>query len=175
MSAVLFTNVRVLDGTGKSPFVGHVRIQGNRIQEVLPMEAPLPSDPGAEVIDATGCTLMPGLTEAHAHPSFANISTLHALGEIPPEEHTLITARNVKLMLDQGFTSLNSAASGKPRLDIVIRNAINAGEIPGPRLLAASPELTTTGGLGDPSMMHMHRDTFAVVLDGPRNFVNTRA
>ncbi len=170
MASVVFTNVRVLDGSGRAPFTGHVAVQGNRIRSVLPAEAPLPADPEAELIDGTGCTLMPGLTEAHAHPSFANISTLHALGEIPPEEHTLITARNVKLMLDQGFTSLNSAASGKPRLDIVIRNAINAGELPGPRMLAASPELTTTGGLGDPSMMHMHRDTFAVVLDGPDEF-----
>ena len=129
----------MLDGTGKSPFVGHVRVQGNRIQEVLPIEAPLPGDPDAEIIDGTGCTLMPGLTEAHAHPSFANISSLHALGEIPPEEHTLITARNAKLMLDQGFTSLNSAASGKPRLDIVIRNAINAGEIPWPAPAGGQP------------------------------------
>jgi imidazolonepropionase-like amidohydrolase len=170
MGAVVFTNIRVLDGTGKAPFAGHVRVQGNRIQEVLPVDAPLPGGPDADIVDGTGYTLMPGLTEAHAHPSFANISSLHALGEIPPEEHTLITARNAKLMLDQGFTSLNSAASGKPRLDIVIRNAINAGEIPGPRILAASPELTTTGGLGDPSLMHMHRDTFAVVLDGPDEF-----
>ena len=156
--------------TGKAPFAGHVRVQGNRIQEVLPIDAPLLGGPDADIVDGAGYTLMPGLTEAHAHPSFAKISSLHALGEIPPEEHTLITARNAKLMLDQGFTSLNSAASGKPRLYIVIRNAINAGELPGPRILAASPELTTTGGLGDPSLMHMHRDTFAVVLDGPEEF-----
>ena len=116
MGAVVFTNIRVLDGTGKAPFAGHVRVQGNRIQEVLPVDAPLPGGPDADVVDGTGYTLMPGLTEAHAHPSFANISSLHALGEIPPEEHTLTTARNAKLMLDQGFTSLNSAASGKPRL-----------------------------------------------------------
>jgi imidazolonepropionase-like amidohydrolase len=108
--------------------------------------------------------------ESHAHPSFANTSTLEALGEIPPEEHTLLTMRHVKLLLDQGFTSINSAAAAKPRLDVVIRNAINGGEIPGPRMLAASPELTVTGGLGDVRLGHLDRDTFAIVCDGPEEF-----
>ena len=169
MANVLFTNIMVLDGSGANPYRGHVVVQGNRIKSVAPAEAPVEAG-DAEVIDGGGATLMPGLTEAHGHPSFANISSLHALGEIPPEEHTLITARNVKLMLDQGFTSLNSAASGKPRLDIVIRNAINAGEIPGPRMLAATPEMTTSGGLGDARLFHMDRQTFSIILDGPEEF-----
>jgi len=166
---VLFTNVRVLDGSGADPFRGHVLVQGNRIKSVAPAEAQVEAG-DAEIIDGGGATLMPGLTEAHAHPSFANISSLHALGEIPPEEHTLITARNAKLLLDSGFTSLNSAASGKPRLDVVIRNAINAGEIPGPRMLAASPEMTTSGGLGDARLLHMDRQTFSIVCDGAEEF-----
>ena len=169
MAGVLFNDVMVLDGTGAPPFHGKVMVQGNRIKTVVPIEAPLEAG-DAEVIDAAGATLMPGLTEAHAHPSFANISSLHALGEIPPEEHTLITARNARLLLDSGFTSLNSAASGKPRLDVVIRNAINAGELPGPRMLAASPELTTSGGLGDARLLHMDRQTFSIVCDGPEEF-----
>jgi imidazolonepropionase-like amidohydrolase len=169
MAGVLFNDVMVLDGTGAAPFRAKVMVQGNRIKSVVPIEAPLEAG-DAEVVDAGGATLMPGLTEAHAHPSFANISSLHALGEIPPEEHTLITARNAKLLLDSGFTSLNSAASGKPRLDVVIRNAINAGEIPGPRMLAASPELTTSGGLGDARLLHMDRQTFSIVCDGPEEF-----
>jgi len=92
---------------------------------------------------------MPGLVEAHCHISFANTSDLESLGNIPPEEHTLLAMRHAKVMLDQGFTSINSAAAAKPRLDVVIRNAINAGDIPGPRTLAATPEMTVSGGLGD--------------------------
>ena len=113
---------------------------------------------------------MPGLVEAHAHPSFGNTSTLEALGEVPIEEHTLMTMKHVKLLLDQGFTSINSAAAAKARLDVVIRNAINAGDIPGPRMLAASPELTPTSGLGDVNLRHMKRDSFAIVCDGPEEF-----
>ena len=78
--------------------------------------------------------------------------------------------KHVKLLLDQGFTSINSAAAAKARLDVVIRNAITAGDIPGPRMLAASPELTPTSGLGDVNLRHMKRDSFAIVCDGPEEF-----
>ena len=95
---------------------------------------------------------------------------LEGLGFVPPEEHMLRTVRNAKKMLDQGFTACNSAASAKPRLDVVLRNAINAGDFPGPRTLAASPEMTVTSGLGDVRLMHMHRETFAVICDGAEEF-----
>jgi imidazolonepropionase-like amidohydrolase len=78
---------------------------------------------------------------------------------------------NAKLYLDHGITSCISAASAKPRLDVVIRNAIDAGEIPGPRLLAASPWLTVTGGLGDMRRLHMpYIESMALMLDGPDQF-----
>src|SRR5690606_10113808 len=50
---------------------------------------------------------------------------------------------------------------------VVIRNEIEAGRIPGPRLKAASPELTVTGGLGDNRLMHLYRESFGMVVDGP--------
>ena len=165
----LFNNVSIIDGTGAEPFDGQVLVQGNRIKTVAKAGERLDHD-DAQIVDGGGACLMPGLIEGHAHPSFGNTPDLHSLGDIPPEEHTLLTMRHVKLMLDQGFTALNSAASAKPRLDIVIRNAINAGEIPGPRMLAASPELTVSGGLGDVRMHHLHRETFAIVCDGPDEF-----
>ena len=55
----------------------------------------------------------------------------------------------------------------------MIRNAIDAGDIPGPRTLAASPELATTAGLGDVRLRHMHRETFAIVCDGAEEFRKT--
>ena len=78
-----------------------------------------------------------------------------------------------KVMLDQGFTSIFSAAAAKARLDVVIRNAIDAGDIPGPRMRAASPELTPTSGLGDVRRRHIHRETFAITCDGPDEFRRT--
>ena len=62
---------------------------------------------------------MPGMVEGHCHPSFTGVSMPFQLGMIPPEEHTLKTAANVKLLLESGFTSIYCAASAKPRLDVV--------------------------------------------------------
>ncbi len=169
MTRTLFTNVTILDGATNSPFPGQVLIEGNRIAAVARAGENVAAD-GAERIDGGGATLMPGLVEAHCHISFANTSDLQSLGDIPPEEHTLLAMKHAKLMLDQGFTSINSAAAAKPRLDVVIRNAINAGDIPGPRMLAATPEMTVSGGLGDVRLWHLHRETFAIVCDGADEF-----
>src|SRR5712672_204776 len=168
MAGTLFANVRIIDGSGAEPFTGHVLVDGNRIKSVGRERPAAASE--AVVVDGSGATLMPGLVEAHAHISFANTPDLESLGAIPPEEHTLLAARHAKLMLDQGFTSISSAAAAQPRLDVVIRNAINAGEIPGPRMLAATPEMTVSGGLGDVRLWHLHRETFAIVCDGPEEF-----
>ncbi len=170
MTDTLFRNVQVIDGSGTAPFAGDVLVEGNRIKGISRTPGVLPTTAGAVVVDGDGATLMPGLVEAHAHPSFANTPSMPALGDIPPEEHTLITMKFVRLLLDHGFTSINCAAAAKPRVDIVIRNAINAGDIPGPRMLAASPEMTVTGGLGDVRLHHMHRETFAVIADGADDF-----
>jgi len=170
MTDTVFRNVLVIDGSGAAPFTADVLVAGNRIKGIGRQPGTVRAAPDATVVDGGGATLMPGLVEAHAHPSFANTPSMPALGDIPPEEHTLITMKFVRLLLDHGFTSINCAAAAKPRVDIVIRNAINAGDIPGPRMLAASPEMTVTGGLGDVRLNHIHRETFAVVADGADEF-----
>jgi len=165
---VLFTNVSILDSTGAEPYAGEVLVEGNRIKSVA-KGGGIARD-GTDVVDGGGGTLMPGLIESHAHISFCDVSSLEALGDMPPEEHTLATMKYARIMLDQGFTALFSAAAAKPRLDVVIRNAIDAGDIPGPRMRAASPELTVTGGLGDVRRAHMYRETFAICCDGADEF-----
>ena len=167
MAGYLITNARVLDGSGKAPFAGAVRVEANRITEVTPGAVPPPAR-GAIVIDAGGATLMPGLVESHAHLGFADM-TSQELTRLPPEEHMLVTVRNAKLMLDCGYTSAFSAASPKARLDVVLKREIEAGRVPGPRLLANGPEITVTGGLGDTNMLHLpHHETptFCWVADG---------
>jgi len=166
MATSLITDARIFDGTGRDPFAGAVRVEGNRITEVTTGAAPPPR--GAAVIDAGGATLMPGLVESHAHLGFADLPPAE-LTRLPPEEHMLVTVRNAKLMLDCGYTSAFSAASPKPRLDVVLKREIEAGRVPGPRLLANGPEITVTGGLGDTNMLHLpHHETptFCWVADG---------
>ena len=147
MGSILLTDVEVLDASGAEPFPGEVLVQGNRIRKVAKGRNQIAREQAQTVIEGHGMTLMPGMVEGHCHPSFTGVSMPFHLGMIPPEEHTLKTAANVKLLLECGFTSIYCAASAKPRLDVVVRNAVNAGEIPGPRMRAASPELVATGGL----------------------------
>jgi imidazolonepropionase-like amidohydrolase len=166
MTQILFKNCRVWDGSGAQAYPADVMIDGERIRTIAKDRGQL--DPaGAEIIDANGMTLMPGLVEGHSHITFINAARGTDIGDTPPEEHTLIAARNARLLLDHGFTSAYSAASAKLRIDVVIRNAIEAGELPGPRLRACGPEITVTGGLGDERRAHQHRDSFAIVADGP--------
>lgn len=194
MGTTLIKNARVLDATGRNPFRADVTIAGNRIEHIsggatshssaLPNRYGTASSPGPApsgngyhsadtVIDANGATLMPGLIEAHAHPSFLNFERVEQVGEIPPEEHALATIKNVGLMLNNGFTSLFCAAAARKRVDIVARNAVNSGQFPGPRIMAASPEMTPTAGLGDVRMDHMDRLSFAIVCDGADEFRKT--
>ncbi|MGZ5130673.1 MAG: amidohydrolase family protein [Caldimonas sp.] len=154
MDSTLFTNVRILDGSGAMPYAGSVLVQGNRIRTVGRSSAAL-APAGATVIDGAGATLMPGMCEAHTHFSWNDAATLAAIQTMPLEEHVLWCAKVAKLYLEAGFTSCVGAACAKPRLDVVIRNAINSGQIPGPRYLAASQEITVPGGLGDETLPHL--------------------
>ena len=168
MSAWLIGNVKILDGTGRAPFPGTVRVDGQRITAVT--EGPGPSTrEGATWIDGAAATLMPGLVESHAHIGLADLGS-YDLTRVPPEEHMLITVRNARTMLDAGYTSAFSAAAPKARLDIVLKREIDAGRVPGPRVLANGPEITVTGGLGDSNLAHLphyETPTFAWVADGP--------
>ena len=171
MSATVFRNARIIDGTGDAPFSADVRVVGNRIAAIERNARPSAGD-AADVVDCAGATLMPGLIEPHAHLSFVDQATPQALSAIPVEEHVLLTLKHAKLYLDQGFTSCFSAAATKPRLDIVARNAIDRGEHPGPRLKAASVQFTVTGGVGDLRQMHLDpgEAMYTLPCDGPVEF-----
>jgi 2-keto-4-pentenoate hydratase/2-oxohepta-3-ene-1,7-dioic acid hydratase in catechol pathway/imidazolonepropionase-like amidohydrolase/pimeloyl-ACP methyl ester carboxylesterase len=88
---------------------------------------------------------MSGLGDAHVHFSWNN-GDLDKLGELGVEEHTLLTARSAQCYIDSGYTMCYGAASAKERLDIVIRDAINEGSIPGPRYLANGKEMAVPDG-----------------------------
>jgi imidazolonepropionase-like amidohydrolase len=169
MPGILFTNAVIFEGAEEQLKPGEVAVEGNRIVSVAAPKERLPRA-GREVVDLGGATLMPGLINTHSHLTYNNGTTVAELTGMPVEEHVLFTMHNAKLALDMGFTSLIGAASAKPRLDIVIRNEINAGKIPGPRMLAGSPELTVTGGLADDNQLNQQHPSISIICDGPDEF-----
>jgi imidazolonepropionase-like amidohydrolase len=167
MANVLFTNVRIFDGSGEHPFSGEVLVQGNRIRRVARGSRTMPSA-GVTVIDGAGATLMPGMTEAHTHFSWNDQPSLGSIQRMPTEEHILWCAHIAERYLKMGWTSCLGAATAKPRLDVVIRDAIAKGQIPGPRYLAASQEITVPGGLGDETKPHLQfpEISFGAIVNG---------
>jgi len=182
MGTTLIKNARVLDCTGQAPYRADVTVRENRIEDISSSIGGSYSSASSAygssgstsngyssastVIDANGMTLMPGLIESHSHFSYPDLERIEQVGEIPPEEHMMLTYKNTQTMIDAGFTSLFSAASARKRTDIVARNMINKGVFKGPRIKAASPEMTPTAGLGDVNMEHMDRYSFSIVCDG---------
>lgn len=105
--------------------------------------AALPSTPQASrQIDLQGKFLMPGMTETHAHLSFADASPF-AIGATSVEDATITAVGNAQLMLKAGFTSAISFGSTY-KIDVALRDAINSGRLSGPRLLAAGRDLGAT-------------------------------
>jgi imidazolonepropionase-like amidohydrolase len=93
------------------------------------------------LVDGVGTTLMPGMTEAHAHLSWPSSVERFVPGmSLPPEDLALNTARNARILLDHGFTSAYSGGALGKTLEITLKADIDTGRIPGPRLVPASIE-----------------------------------
>jgi imidazolonepropionase-like amidohydrolase len=150
MSGFLYTNVRIFDGSGAAPFPGEVLVRGNRIEAVAKGDERLPRG-GVRVVEGAGRTLMPGMVEAHCHLTWpSNVERVINGMKLPIEEHMLVTAQNARITLDHGFTSAYSAGSLGERIEPVLRDMINAGFMPGPRLRASALEKGMEGVMGVP-------------------------
>ncbi|HWO39217.1 MAG TPA: amidohydrolase family protein, partial [Candidatus Acidoferrum sp.] len=100
----------------------------------------MPRD-NALVVDGSGATLMPGMTEAHAHLSWPSSVERFVPGmSLPAEDLLLNTARNARILLDHGFTSAYSAGALGKTLEVSLKAQIDSGGLPGPRLVPSSLE-----------------------------------
>ncbi|HWZ84072.1 MAG TPA: amidohydrolase family protein [Terriglobales bacterium] len=144
---------RLLDvKTGKTLTGQTIVIQGDKITRVESSSAidkSLPAD--ATVIDLPNATILPGLIDAHTHITFNPNFGYSALGISIPRE-ALTGAHNAKVTLDAGFTTIrNVGANGYS--DVALRDAVNAGDVPGPRMLVSGPALSITGGHCDNNLL----------------------
>jgi len=155
---IVFTQVRLFDGSGSAPFDGEVRVEGERIAAVGRGAHSVSRD-DARVIDGRGGVLMPGLTEAHAHLTWPSSVEKFVPGMyLPPEELALTAARNARILLDHGFTSAYSAGALSMRLEMALRDQIDSGGLSGPRLIPSSVEREppSDGSLLDPGKADEH-------------------
>ncbi len=150
MTDALISNVTIFDGTGAAAFAGQVLVAGEQIAEVLPVEATI-GNTDVKRVDGQGRFLMPGMVESHAHLTWpSSIERVINAMKVPLDEHVAITEANARITLDAGFTSAYSAGSLGEKIEPALRDRINAGEIPGPRLRASALEKGAEGVMGVP-------------------------
>jgi imidazolonepropionase-like amidohydrolase len=129
-----------------------ILIEGDRIKEVGPSASIVARAPGARVIDLSSATVLPGLIDCHTHlTSDPGHTGYTGLGLSIPRQ-ALIGAKNARVTLEAGFTTVrNVGAAGYS--DVALRDAIDAGDVPGPRIDAAGPAVGVTGGHADNSLL----------------------
>ena len=136
------TGVTLIDGTGADPVRGaSVVVEDGRVAAAGRLDR-LPR--GAEVIDAAGMTLLPGLIDAHVH-FYGSGKSLQQRALTPPTLAVFEAAENARATLEAGVTTVREAA-GAP---LGFRLAVERGLIPGPRMRIAVAALSQTGGHGD--------------------------
>jgi imidazolonepropionase-like amidohydrolase len=112
-------------------------------------EAKIPTD--AVRIELPNATVLPGLVDAHTHLTMEPKFGYERLATSVPRE-ALIGAKNARLTLQAGFTTARNVGA-RGFTDVALREAINAGDVPGPRLLVSGPPLGITGGHCDNNML----------------------
>ena len=170
LGTTLIRNGQIVDGTGAAPLAnGAVVVEDGKITFVGREEnAPLLSR-DATVIDALGGTIMPGLVEAHFHPTYFDVAALEDLDiKYPVEYVTLLAACNAKLALECGYTAARSGGS-LFNIDVWLKKAIENDFMPGPRLAASGREICGVGGLMDwnPEFRKIGMEGLVLLVNGP--------
>jgi imidazolonepropionase-like amidohydrolase len=160
---------RLVDGTGGPPIDdATVAIVDGIITYAGPSDVAPPAPPDAADIDASGCTVMPGLIEAHYHATYFNIVELEQLDiAYPPETVALHSAFNARVTLECGYTSARSAGC-LFNTDVSLAAAIDADIVAGPRLSPSGQEICGAGGLMDwnPEFRKIGMEGVILVVDG---------
>jgi imidazolonepropionase-like amidohydrolase len=140
-------------------------IEGERIIGVTPADEGIPD--GANVIDLSDSFVLPGVMDMHTH-IVGNLANNFFAGYFQsPHRATVGGVVNAKKTLMAGFTTIRNVGASD-YMDVAIRNAINDGEIPGPRMAVSGPSLGITGGHCDSNSLNSSfEERSDGVADGP--------
>lgn len=143
--ATAIVNATLIDGSGRDPVPGAtIVIDEHRIADI---GAGIEPPRGAEIIDAAGLTVMPGMIDCHVH-LFGKVAGIMERQRLPTSLQILHGAKNARRTLDSGFTAVRDAG-GSP---LGLKMAIDEGMIPGPRMRISVTHFSQTGGHGDQTM-----------------------
>jgi len=166
---------RLIDGNGGNPLRDAVVvIEDKRIRQIG-REGEVPIPPGAEVFDAAGCTLLPGLFDGHVHIAAYNTLTFSnyrvAMFEVSPPLQAFYTLFHAQLCFEMGFTTLRDMGRNNAHANfasglVAVRDSINAGVMPGPRLFV-SGRILTTGSHHDLNLPRAAPRPEGYTADGP--------
>ena len=164
----LFTNVRLFTGTTPDAIDDAAVWIDGRLVRYAGRASELPTVPDdVRRIDLQGRFVMPGMTESHAHLSYTNNGPTE-LDKTPVEEAMVHSIDNARLMLGSGFTSAISFGSVH-RIDVFLRDAIDRGQIPGPRLAASGRDVGATASNADlhPDYAKPQMEGLGMLANGP--------
>src|SRR5947208_2763298 len=166
----IIQNGQLVDGSGSQPIPNAtVIVRDGIILYADSSHGAPPIPPDAQLVDAQGGTIMPGLVEAHYHPTYFDVAALEDLDiKYPVEYVTLLAAANAKLALECGYTAARSGGS-LFNIDVWLKKAIKSDLCPGPRLASSGREICGVGGLMDwnPDFRKIGMEGLVLLVNGP--------
>jgi imidazolonepropionase-like amidohydrolase len=161
----VIANVRIIDGLGGPPVeAGALAIRDGRIVAVGSPDAISGAD---TVLDGGGRTLLPGLIDAHAHLIYSGARSLEDIDKTSVETATINAVVNAGKVLRAGYTTVRDVGTIR-NVAVAVRDAVAAGKVPGPEVVASGPILCATGGLGDTLPAHWCSEHgLGQIVDGP--------
>lgn len=146
-----------------------ILIEGEKVKAIGPAAELLPTlSADTKLIDLGDATVLPGLIDCHTHVTSQPQNFYEDKFRKSPIDVAIVAHIYARRTLEAGFTTIRNLGASN-YIDFSLRNAINAGAIAGPRMLASGPSLSATGGHGDLNRMSptVHIDGINGIADGP--------
>ena len=168
----VFLDARLIDGVSDEPLErGFVRVREGRISEVGPMADFRSAGREERTVELTGQSLLPGLIDCHVHFVYSGFPNLEEIDRCPVEAAAINAVVNGGRMLDAGYTTVRDVGT-IGNVAVSVRDAIAAGKVRGPRVIASGQIIGPTSGMIDTLPSHWSTSGgLGVCVDGPEAIV----
>jgi len=167
LASCVFVDAHLIDGVLDEPIDrGFVRVRDGRIAEAGPMSVYRKAGGDEHVIGLAGQTLLPGLIDCHVHFVYSGFRSLEEIDRCPVETAAINAVVNGRLMLDAGYTTVRDVGT-IGNVAVAVRDAIAAGKVRGPRVIASGQIIGSTSGMIDTLPSHWSTSSgLGICVDG---------